>query len=34
MLLPQSAVLAVGAYLVIKQQASVGIIIAGSILSA
>lgn len=30
----QSAVLAVGAYLVIKQQASAGIIIAGSILAA
>lgn len=30
----QSAVLAVGAYLVIKQQATAGIIIAGSILSA
>ena len=30
----QSAVLAVGAYLVINQQATAGIIIAGSILSA
>ena len=30
----QSAVLAVGAYLVIHQEASAGIIIAGSILSA
>src|SRR5262245_38772375 len=33
-LMLQSAVLAVGAYLVINQQASAGIIIAGSILSA
>ncbi|MCC6778661.1 MAG: type I secretion system permease/ATPase [Hyphomicrobiales bacterium] len=33
-LMLQSAVLAVGAYLVIHQQASAGIIIAGSILSA
>ncbi len=30
----QSAVLAVGAYLVIHQEATAGIIIAGSILSA
>ena len=30
----QSAVLGVGAYLVINQQATAGIIIAGSILSA